>query len=150
MKTAHDSGNTVTIASKLPNGLVLQLWKFVDVQEQAPNGTRMTKMAQRDGEPIKINGAAVPYMAVPSHTIIGGYALTPGVDRRFWEKWKEQNWDNDALRSGILTAWPTQRDAEAYVKDNEGLKCGLEPLDPDNLPKGLKHPNIKLEKNTKD
>ena len=148
MKTAHDSGRTVTVACKIPNGIVMQLYEMRDGIEPGPGGVRTIKIAHKTHDPIKINGPALAFGEMPRFTIICGFALTPGVDAVFWEKWKDQNFDNDAVKAGLITAWPTVVDAEAYARDHKTLKSGLEPIDPNNTPPGLRHPYVKIGKKT--
>ena len=152
IKHSHDSGNTVTIACKIPNGLRLQLWKMVEVFDPGLGGGRTIKKAEKEGEAIVVHGPVHPFGIFPEYQILCGFALTPGVDKVFWEKWKEQNSDSQSLQSGLITAWPSVSDAQGYAREHEKLKSGFAPIDPDNPPKGLiNNPNIKIGKyNPKD
>ncbi len=144
-KHSHDSGNTVTIACKLPNGLRLQLWKMVKVFEPGLGGGRTVDKAEKEGESIVVHGPVHPFGIFPEYQVLCGFALTPGIDKRFWEKWVEQNSDSQALQSGLITAWPSVSDAQSYAREHEKMKSGFEPIDPENPPKGLiNNPNIKI------
>jgi hypothetical protein len=141
-----NSGNTVTVACKLPNGLKLQICQKKTEKEQTPNGVRDIEVWRPTGEEIEVKGPRVAFGALPSYPIIGGYALTQNVDKRFWEKWLEQNADSDLIKNHLLHAYPTPQAAQSFAKEHEEVRSGFEPIDPDNLPRGLRHPNIKLER----
>jgi hypothetical protein len=131
---------TVTVACKLPAGLWLQLWDMVDVPEGSPTGTRNIKKAQKKGAPIKLNGCALPFGAVPEFPMPGGYALTT-IPADFWEEWCRQNADSDILANRIIFAHasPTDTEAQAREQARNKVKSGFEPIDPRNPPKvGMK------------
>jgi hypothetical protein len=134
------SASTVTVACKLPNGLWLQLWDTQDVPESSPTGTRMIKKAFKKGEPIKLNGCALPFGAVPEYPLPGGYALTT-IPADFWAEWVKQNPDSDALANRVIFAHatPSDTDAQAREQARDKVKSGFEPIDPKNPPKvGMK------------
>jgi hypothetical protein len=124
--------DTVTVASKLQNGLVLQLYKMVPTREPLPGGgTRETKRAEKVHQPITIAGCAV-FRGVDlaerePKVLTGGYALTHGVDAEFFAEWLRQNADADIVRNKLVFAHAT--DTAGQAKEHAALKSGAEPLE---------------------
>jgi hypothetical protein len=129
---------TVTVACKLPHGLILQNYRMAE--KPVPilgGGTRVEKMAEPVGAPITIRGVAHEVNKAPTVQIIGGYALTPGVDAGFFAAWLKANADHDAVRNGLIFAHAKADDAEAEAREKSSLRSGLEPIDPSRLPKAI-------------
>jgi hypothetical protein len=126
------AANTVTVGCKLPNGLVLQLYQNVKRVENVPNGTRTYEIAEQVGEPITIHGSAMKFEPgyIPPAQLAGGYGLTPGVNRDFFEEWMKQNREHPAVKSGLIFAAGSQMDAMDVAKENAGKRSGLEQIDP--------------------
>ena len=58
-KPAARSGEKVTVACNLPNGLILQLYKMVEFRENVMGGgSRISSIAQKMGDPVRLNGTA--------------------------------------------------------------------------------------------
>lgn len=123
------TGETVTVACKLPNGLILRVFEMITSQEPVPSGGfRDVKVSQVMGEPVTIYGNATQVGVVPPCRIVAGYALTPGVSKDFWELWLAQNEQSDLVKNGIVFANPDDRSSEAQAKDGSKILSGLEPL----------------------
>lgn len=126
---------TVTVATKLPHGLILRVFTMVDQDEPVMGGGfRTVKTAKQLPKQVVLNGAAHPQDQAPTCLMVGGWALTPNVDKDLWDLWLEQNKDSDVVRNGLIFAHEKAGNAEAESKDKAKLKSGLERLDPDNLP----------------
>lgn len=108
----------VTVASKLPFGLVLEFHN----QPERPR--------------VVIRGAAVPY-GIPPSGISAGYALTPNVDADFFKEWMAANVNLDCVRRKFVFAHVKEADAAAQAREMTGETTGLEPIDPENPGKGL-------------
>lgn len=130
---------TVTVACKLPNGLQLRIFKMVPSREPVlGGGTREVEKAEQIGGVVHINGNAVEIGKSPKFPITdGGYALTHNVDAEFFTTWLEQNADHDAVRNGLIFGTPKQDTIEKRSREGEKLRSGLEPIDPDKLPRGI-------------
>lgn len=132
---------TVTVACKLPNGLILRLFHKVSVRHAGPGGFVSVEEFQVDPEaPVfRVNGNAFPRNGggVLKHDVTGdnGYGLTHGIPRDFWEKWVLQFKDTPAVVNGLIFAFPNREDAIARANELEDLRTGLEPLDPNKLPR---------------
>jgi hypothetical protein len=128
---------TVTIACKIPNGLLLQVFNMVDHDEPVfGGGVRVVKRAVQVGDRIKVNGPARYMGQELPHDIKGGCGLTYGVDADFWAKWLEQNKTAPYVTNGLIFAQPTGKpgDIDAQIKDHKKLKSGMEPLDLNDMP----------------
>jgi len=105
---------TVTVACKLPNGLVLDL----------PDAK----------SPIVLKGA--------NHVdAIAGFGLTD-VPIEFWEAWVKLYADFVPLKKELIFAQTTAKNTAAKAKEHKGAKTGLEGLDPNNPGGKLKPENF--------
>lgn len=129
--------STVTVACKLPNGLIMRAFQFVQRSEQVMGGgSRDVKTAIDTGVRVVINGTAAPRGQAPVDAngdtilLVGGFALTPNVDAEIWEIWKEQNKDSAIVKNGLILAHAKTMDARAESKEKARLRSGLEPMTP--------------------
>ncbi|PWT77549.1 MAG: hypothetical protein C5B60_02640 [Chloroflexi bacterium] len=132
------AGAKVTVACKLPGGLLMRI--FAPMTRPEPvmgGGTREVTTWEPTGQGRWARGNAVPYGVVPSWPIVGGYGLTHDVPKDFWDKYLEQNRDSPWIVHHLVFAYEDAAQAAAAAKEKAALKSGLEPLDPDNLPRGL-------------
>ncbi|MDG4874187.1 hypothetical protein P9273_03625 [Mesorhizobium sp. WSM4935] len=132
---------TVTVACKLPHGLVLRLHKMEDVNEPtAGGGFRKVKRAQVVGEPVTIKGYSRPFDRRTEQApaaVTSSYALTRGVDADFFKAWLDQNKDLDAVKNNLIWAHDDTDMVEGFIKEHAAQKSGFEPVDPNNLPRGI-------------
>jgi len=129
------TGETVSIACKLPNGLIMRVFDMVEASEPVlGGGHRASKMAQMRGEPVVIYGNASPYGERPQNDVLHGYAITSGVSKEFWELWLEQNKDSALVKNRIIFASDykdTNVSVEDEAKDHLDTRSGLEALERD-------------------
>lgn len=134
---------TVTVACKLPHGLVLRLYDMEDNDEPIMGGGFKTvkRAVQRGDEQVVLNGYLVPDSADEDaregRERVGGrlgYALTHGVDREFFEEWMKQNASIPAVKNHLIFAAARAADAKDAAKEKRGLRNGFEPIDPDKPP----------------
>ena len=128
------TGETVTVASKLPNKFILQLSERHSTQ-QPMLGAGMVEVVHfrfRGGpkNQFTLNGTAVEYGLQRTYGFFHGAALTPGVPKWLWEDWCEQNVGCQLLVNGLIFAQPTARDVVAQAKEHKAQLTGLEPIDP--------------------
>jgi len=132
------SGETVCVATNLPNGMILRIHKMVDVTEATPNGSHTIKQARPVGEAVVIHGAAVDIDRmrrgeVPEFMIANGFALTPGVPADFWDAWLEQHKNAPYVVNKCIFAMSSESRARDKIKSEmKGTLSGLEPIDPEN------------------
>lgn len=127
---------TITVCSKLPNGLILQLSQPIDIKVAGPNGeVRVEKIPRKFGPKYTLNGTGTFRHDEEKAAKFGGYALTHGIPADFWRMWLEQYRDSDLVKNKIVFAHAKPKSAAAMAKENAKTKSGLEPLDPDKPPK---------------
>lgn len=128
------TGSTVTVACKLPHGLQLQLCEMTETRVPSLGGTTLpVKQAVKIGKVYTVNGNASPHGVAPRCRIVAGYALTDGIPKEFWDKWREQNEDAEYVTHKLIMAWPTNAGADDMAKEHRRVRSGLEPLDGQNL-----------------
>lgn len=136
--TTRSSPGTVVIGCKLPNGLILQLSTFEQSSEPVMGGGhREVRVGRKIGTKYVIRGTSIPFGQIPKFIFAGGYALTSGVPEEFWDQWYEQNKDSDIVRRELIVAHKSMDDVETHCNSNESLLTGLEPINPDKLPRGV-------------
>lgn len=122
------SGEKVTVACKLPHGMRLRLFKMVDgVENVAGNTMRTVQRPLQVGPDVVIGGVAVEFGK--EKTLTAGFALTPGVDKEFFDEWMRQNREHDAVKNHLIFAASTRDAVEGQAGEHRKQKTGLEPLD---------------------
>lgn len=135
---AEKSTSTVTVACKLPHGMILRVFDMVEKDEAVMGGGfRTAKVAQERAARVMINGNAHPQNEAPRSQIAAGFALTHNVNKEFWEQWLSQNKDSDVVANGLIFAHGSESSAVAESKDKVAVRSGLERLDPAKLPKRI-------------
>jgi len=92
----------VTVGCKLPNGLLIDV----------------------GGKVTHIKGAN-------SSNVIGGYGLTEGVDKDYFEKWLKEHANQPYVRDEMVFAQAKTNSAEAKASENASVTTGLEGLPQD-------------------
>lgn len=133
VKTSQKSAKFMTVACKIPNGLVLQLCRKTTYLEDTPSGTRERARYDKVGERHVVAGPAYPNGPVPrgfppKPMIVGGYALTPNIPRDFFEEWMHQNKDAPFVVNKMIYGYATLDEAREVSKDNRKTLSGFEPL----------------------
>lgn len=131
------TGETVTVACKLPSGLVMRMFRRSPRREPVPNGSNAYKeYEQYEPDPtvpsVRIAGPGGVQFGQPRVGVVvghDGYALTPGVPKDLWEAWRAQNADLDLVTNNLIFA--RANDVEALAREHAGTRTGLEPVDPD-------------------
>jgi hypothetical protein len=133
---------TVTVACKIPTGLILQTYIMEDHDEPLFGGGNKTiKRAVRSPHPpVKINGPARYAGLDLPHDIKGGCGLTYNVDADFFAEWLRQNRDEPYVKNGLIFAQPSGKSGEidGQIRDHRKQMSGMEPMDPRNLPQEFK------------
>lgn len=116
-------GATVSVACKIPHGLVIQHEQLVETK--GTDGA-VARTYVRVGAPITLAGANTA-------RVIGGYGITDNIDADFFAKWLESEKGSALLNPGnpLVFATATHDKAEAQAKDLAATKTGLEPLKQD-------------------
>ena len=129
------STDTVTVGSKLPHGVLLQLCKMSDVMVPVlGGGMRKVQEATRLPKTYKVHGVAIYKGQFPDYRIVGrpntGFALTPGIPKDFWDEWLKQNRDNDFVVNGLIFAHVEEASTVDQAREHMLIPSGMEPIDP--------------------
>lgn len=129
---------TVTVACRLPHGLILRVFDKREVQEPLPGGgTKGVEQYQPRLNTITIAGYLEKYdPELPPAARTSAFKLTSGVDKEFFERWLEQNHDLDAVKNNLI--FTVKGKDRGKPKEFAKQLCGLEPINRDRLPKGIK------------
>ncbi len=138
-KERSDAGAKVTVACKLPGGIVLRA--YVESSESEAvlgGGTREAKVFRWNGEEATVFGVSVPFGQVPKCLIVGGYALTPNVPKDLWDNWLAANRNSDMVKHRLIFAHERADYAQDKAKEHEATRSGFEPIDPANPGKKIR------------
>lgn len=126
---------TVTVACKIPNGVVLQVYTMETVSVPVmAGGFRDVKLAKQLPWRQKLNGPARKIGEDLPYQVIHGFALTHNVDADKFALWLEQYKDTDMVKNGLVFAQLKTNDTIAQANEHKGQISGYEPIDPKNLP----------------
>lgn len=132
---AAEVTGTVTVACKLPHGLILQLQEPREVAEPTQTSPdRKVTRYERVGKTITIAGCALHNDRPTQKQVMGGFALTHGIDASFFSKWLEQNAQHPAVEGGFIFAAGKMETVETQIAKGEKRRTGMEPADPKKLP----------------
>jgi hypothetical protein len=135
------AGAKVTVACKLPAGIVIRPYRWITRNENVMGGgSREVREAVTAGAPVVIRGYASKQNEAPRGPIVGGYALTFGVDKEIWDQWLEANRDSDMVRNELVFAHESREVAMAWAKEHEKTVSGLERMNPDGDPRAPRAP----------
>lgn len=145
------SRNTVTVACKIPNGLILQNHVLDDGFEPVfGGGSRPIKVARPVGNPIKLIGPARPFGADPEmKRVVGGYGLTHNVPKNDWDKWLKDNAELDMVKNGLIFAHDSPDNTAAQARDMRTTRSGLEALNTESKDASGKYTDPRMPRNIK-
>ena len=104
----------VTVACKLPNGIILELGEHPNTKRVAIKGSNSNKVITARSE----------------------FAYTE-VDKAFMDAWMAKHDTFAFVKNGLLVVQKDRRNAEAVAKENASNPTGLDPVDPNKPPKGI-------------
>ena len=135
------SGETVTVACKLPHGVRLRVYAWEEFDEPMRDGSYKKSKRARPIEHMDYvvrgtwSASAGQAYARNNNAVTdllpGGYALTYGVPKETWDLWYEQNRNSALVKNNIVFAQLTHTKATEQSKELQIVKSGLEPLNPD-------------------
>lgn len=136
--TAPATGtDTVTVACRMPGGLIFDLCEMVEDYEPVLGGGQRKIMKANPLEVrVVLRGPARSMQAMRlglevEQPLAGGYALTSGVPREHWEKIERDYKTHPALANGLVFACKNDLDAMAEARNRRGTETGMEGIDPD-------------------
>lgn len=137
---AKKSARKVTVACKIPMGVVLQLCRKVPYVEHTQAGTVVERERwDRFGAKVKVNGTSYPVIPPKGYkervAQTSGFALTRGVDAEMWDEWLKQHAEDAMVVNNLIYAFPDEESVVDFGRDFAGIKSDLGPLDMDTLDK---------------
>ncbi len=118
--------NTVTIACKLPNGLLL---------ENLVGGVRTRVRVNGSRLPVNAKGTQIQKFELAGREdpmLADSYGLTPNVPADFWEQWERENAEYPAYKRGLIFATGQRESTIAMAKELvNDTTSGFEPMDPE-------------------
>lgn len=132
------TGETVVVGCKIPNGMVLHLDRMVEFKQPIlGGGVEKGEIAQRLPDTFRLNGNSVALnpdgrVTEIDHRIIGGYGITTGIPRDFWDRWLAANKDADYVRNRLVFAVGDEERAVSVAREQAEIRSGLEPIDRNN------------------
>lgn len=135
--TAPKGRRTVTVASKLPMDLDLQLCRETTARVTGQYGSVTEQINLPFGPVVTIRGTAYPAGTPPKgfprppHMISAGYALTHNVDADFWDRWIQQNSATDMVVNGMIKAHSDLDHLEGEAEEFKDRNSGMEPMNPE-------------------
>lgn len=145
------SRDTITVACKIPNGIIIQNHELIDGFEPVfGGGSRPIKTSRPIGNPIKINGSSRPLGSDPdAKRVIGGYALTYNVPKAEFERWLKDNEQLDMVKNKLIFAHVDPARVADEAKEFKSLRSGLEPLNTESRNPDKTYVDPRMPKNIK-
>lgn len=129
-EAALTARNVVTVACKLPHGLMIRDFsEHVGHENVLGGGTRKVKTFRPTGRSIRIKGPVVPEVFIRLVEVVGGYAITEGVDAAIFNRWLVANKDSLFITNQMVYGHEDGAHVRGWAKEREGVKSNMEPLD---------------------
>jgi|SRR5579859_1254765 len=135
------SARTVTVASKLPMTIELQLCRPETKAVSGRYGTEKETVNVKHGKVYFVRGTARPSGTIPkgypkAPEMVEGAALTPNVPADFFEEWLAQNADTEMVRNNMIFAHSSLDHVEGVAAEHRSEVSGLDPINPEQDAKG--------------
>jgi hypothetical protein len=123
---------TVTVACKMPHGVVIRDFVKTTVHEQVMGGgSRPVEVFRPVGPKIRIKGPTVPALFVRHVEVVGGYAITEGVPADVFERWVETNKEAPFIANELIYGHEKGDRVRSWAKERDEVRSGMEPLSVD-------------------
>ena len=139
------SADTVTVACRLPSGLVCAVVDMADYVSQIEKARAGQPVLIKHKGKFRIRGYnearaldSAGTINMESRNCVGGFGLTHGIPKALWDEWFEQSQDYPPVRNGLIKAFEQPESAISYAKEHAELKTGFDPLDPKDPAPGIK------------
>jgi len=129
-EAALTSRKVVTVACKLPHGLIIRDHsEHIGHENVLGGGTRKVKMFRPTGTPIRIKGPVVPDVFVRLVEVVGGYAITEGVDAEVFGRWLSWNKESAFVVNKMVFGHEDGAYLRAWAKEHSSTRSGMEAID---------------------
>jgi hypothetical protein len=133
------TGDTVTVACKLPHGVILRVFDWEEFDEPMRDGTirrgrrgKLIPDLQFTVRGTWLGSAGQAYNernGAVAELLPGGYALTTGCPKEIWDRWHDQNEMSLLVQNKIIFAHATHSTVSIESAKLRAVTSGLEPLD---------------------
>ncbi len=121
---------TVVVACKMPHGIIIRDFAETKVMvDVLGGGKRPEKMFRPVGRPIRIKGPVVPDVFIRLVEVVGGYAITEGVDAGIFARWIDANEEALFVTNKLIYGHEDGARVRAWAREHAAVKSGMEPLD---------------------
>lgn len=121
---------TVTVACKLPHGIMIRDFaKTVSHELVMGGGNRKVETFRPVGKRIRIKGPQVPTPLLRFVEVVGGYAITDGIDADIFGRWMNWNKDSPAVEGKLIFGSEDRDRVLGMARELASVKSGVEPLD---------------------
>ena len=144
------TGEFVTVACKLPAGLIIRI-NEPPVVVESPHGKHLVEGPLK--QQVTLNGSA-PQRKMDSlgqslgeHPMVAaGYGITPNVPKDFFDTWLKENASYPAVANRQIFALTRVESVRSKAVEQVAVRSGFEPLDM----KTVKEMGVKIEPLTRD
>ncbi len=109
---------TVTVACKVPNGIHMDVVGKDGIKKRAT---------------VKGFARFIGVDEIDPVVRVGGFGLTPNVDKAHAEAWFAQNKDLDVVKKGLIFISSSDASAKSQAKEMKDERSGFEPLNPSDV-----------------
>lgn len=127
--------DTVVVGCRIPQGMLCVVHEKRSVRENLPAGYHTIEQWFPTDKMFFVRGPAHGQNEGPRGMAYGGYAITRGIRRDWWEAWLEQYKDLEVVKKEMIFAYPSLAETRDCALEHKTMKTGLERLDPNNLPR---------------
>jgi hypothetical protein len=78
-------------------------------------------------ENVTVWGSAVDLSVGPTVPMVGGYALSYGIDADLWNAWLERNRDSALVTNKLIFAHESPAICKQMAQENARVRSGMEP-----------------------
>jgi hypothetical protein len=138
--TVNSAPEVVSVACKMPNGLILRGMTEVVISELVQGGgARDVKQYVPNGEQIILGGTAAR-VGDPRPPLLtaSGYRVTHNVPKDLWDAWFEANKNSDLVKNRIVFGHSDNASVEKFGRTHDAVVTGLEGVDPKNPQKHVR------------
>jgi hypothetical protein len=127
---ALTSRRTVTVACKMPHGIVIRDHVETEVMvDVLGGGKRPEKIFRPVGRPIRIKGPTVPDAFIRLVEVVAGFAITEGVDGEIFARWIDWNKDAPFVANRLIFGHEDGARVRDWAKAHGSVNSGMDPID---------------------
>jgi hypothetical protein len=125
------SNRTVTVACKMPHGLIIQMQaKKVEHEPVLGGGMRAVDRYRQVGQQFKVHGTLAKTGQRAPHVLddSGGYAITRGIPLDVWENFMHHNEESLFVTNGLIYGDEKDDKVLGWAREHASVMTNMEPL----------------------